>query len=85
MQLVDDDPARVVAVQPVRVRRHPQDRGPGIGTSELADIATYVLHLANALEVDLGAEVERKLDETRRRFAHLPAGTPSRKEAGADA
>ncbi len=52
---------------------------------ELADIATYVLHLANALEVDLGAEVERKLDETRRRFAHLPAGTPSRKEAGADA
>lgn len=46
---------------------------------ELADITTYVLHLANTLGVDLGAEVERKLHETRRRFADLPPGTPSRK------
>lgn len=46
---------------------------------ELADIATYVLHLANAVDIDLGVEVERKLDETRRRFADLPPGTPSRK------
>ena len=45
---------------------------------ELADIVTYVLHLANALELDLGAEVERKFAETRRRFAGLTPGTPSR-------
>lgn len=48
---------------------------------ELADIATFLLHLSNALDVDLGAEVERKLEETRRRFADLPSGTPSRKGA----
>jgi len=48
---------------------------------ELADITTYVLHLANALGLDLGAEVERKLDETRARFAGLPPGTASRKGA----
>ena len=50
---------------------------------ELADITTYVLHLANALGIDLGAEVERKLAETRRRFADLPPGTPSRKPEAA--
>jgi dCTP diphosphatase len=48
---------------------------------ELADIATYVLHLANTLGIDLGAQVEHKLDETRRRFADLPPGTASRKGA----
>jgi dCTP diphosphatase len=50
---------------------------------ELADITTYVLHLANTLDIDLGAEVERKLAETRRRFADLPPGTPSRKPEAA--
>lgn len=49
---------------------------------ELADITAFVLHLANALDVDLGAEVERKVAETRRRFDALPAGTPSRKPGG---
>lgn len=49
---------------------------------ELADITTYVLHLANTLDVDLGAEVERKLDETRSRFSDLPPGTASRKRSG---
>jgi dCTP diphosphatase len=51
---------------------------------ELADITTYVLHLANTLGIDLGAEVERKLAETRRRFADLPPGTPSRKPEAAE-
>ncbi len=50
---------------------------------ELADIATYLLHLANALDVDLGAEVERKLVTTRERFAGLLPGTPSRAHGGA--
>lgn len=47
---------------------------------ELADIASYALHLADVLDLDLGAEVERKLAETRQRFANLPPGTPSRKQ-----
>ena len=51
---------------------------------ELADIASYALHMADILGLDLGAEVDRKLEETRRRFAHLPPGTPSRK-SGEDA
>lgn len=47
---------------------------------ELADVATYALHLADVLNLDLGEEVERKLEETRRRFADLPPGTASRKD-----
>ncbi len=54
--------------------------GRSIAADELADITTYVLHLANTLGIDLGAEVERKLAETRERFADLPPGTPSRKQ-----
>lgn len=46
---------------------------------ELADVASYALHLADVLDLDLGAEVERKLAETRQRFATLPPGTPSRR------
>ena len=29
--------------------------------NELADVAIYVMRLANALDIDLGAEVQRKL------------------------
>ena len=53
----------------------------GAIADELADIASYALNLADVIDVDLGAEVDRKLEETRRRFADLPPGTPSRKGA----
>ena len=47
---------------------------------ELADVVCFALHLANTLQIDLGAEVGNALAETRGRFASLPAGTPSRKD-----
>jgi dCTP diphosphatase len=47
--------------------------------AELADVVCFALHLANALDVDLGAEVGQAFATTRERFASLPAGTPSRK------
>lgn len=49
---------------------------------ELADVITYGLHLANAIGVDLGGEVERKLTETRDRFAGVASGEPSRRPGG---
>jgi len=47
--------------------------------AELGDVIAFALHLANALEIDLGAEVARSLETARQRFASLPPGTPSRK------
>lgn len=40
--------------------------GPGLG-EELADVAIYLLGLAEILHIDLGAEVERKMEINRRR------------------
>ena len=47
--------------------------------AELADTVCFALHLANALGVDLGREVDKSLQTTRERFASRPSGTPSRK------
>ncbi len=41
-------------------------RKPDLG-EELADVAIYLLGLAEILQVDLGAEVERKMEINRRR------------------
>ena len=40
--------------------------GPGL-VEELADVAIYLLGLAEILHIDLGAEVERKMEINRRR------------------
>lgn len=40
--------------------------GPGLG-EELADVAIYLLGLAEILHINLGAEVERKMEINRRR------------------
>ena len=40
--------------------------GPGLG-EELADVAIYLLGLAEILHIDLSAEVERKMEINRRR------------------
>ena len=40
--------------------------GPGL-EEELADVAIYLLGLAEILHIDLGAEVERKMEINRRR------------------
>lgn len=40
--------------------------GPGLG-EELADVAIYLLGLAEILHIDPGAEVERKMEINRRR------------------
>lgn len=48
--------------------------GPGLG-EELADVAIYLLGLAEILHIDLGAEVERKMEiNRRRRYAVVDGG-----------
>lgn len=47
--------------------------GEGVSTTrageEMADVLIYLLHLANALDIDLGAAVAAKMDDNDARFA----------------
>lgn len=43
-----------------------EQNGSGLG-EELADVAIYLLGLAEILHIDLGAEVQRKMEINRRR------------------
>ena len=61
-----------------RKGRHPDDVG-----EELADVAIYLLGLAEMTDVDLGAEVAVKLAVNEARaYVRLPNGTPVKAEAG---
>ena len=51
--------------------------GPGLG-EELADVAIYLLGLAEILHIDLGAEVERKMEINRRRRYAVVGGVCQR-------
>ena len=54
---------------------------PDLG-EELADVAIYLLGLAEILQVDLGAEVERKMEINRRRRYGVVDGVFRRLEEG---
>ena len=55
---------------------------PGYG-GELADVAIFLLGLAEMTDVDLGTEVAVKLAENEQRaYVRLPNGTPVKAEAG---
>ncbi|MGI6254494.1 MAG: hypothetical protein ACOYJZ_02555 [Acutalibacter sp.] len=56
-------------------------RKPDLG-EELADVAIYLLGLAEILQVDLGAEVERKMEINRRRRYGVVDGVFRRLEEG---
>jgi NTP pyrophosphatase (non-canonical NTP hydrolase) len=49
-------------------------RGEEDPEAELADVALYLVHLANALEIDLAAAVRAKEEVNARRFGVRLAG-----------
>ena len=55
---------------------------PGFCAKELADVAIYLLGLAEILDVDLGKEVRRKMDINRRRRYGVVDGVWQRLEDG---
>ena len=50
---------------------------------ELADVAIFLLGLAEMTDIDLGTEVAVKLDQNEQRaYVRLPNGTPVKAESG---
>ena len=55
---------------------------PGYG-GDLADVAIFLLGLAEMTDIDLGTEVAVKLDQNEQRaYVRLPNGTPVKAEGG---
>ena len=59
--------------------------GEGVSASrageEMADVLIYLLHLANALDIDLGAAVTAKMDANEARFAVMDVRSTAPRKA----